>query len=271
MKRLAIVTAVLTLAACHVATAPSGESPPAETPTPTQCTQANLNAIEQLASTSDGSGHGPDIGTTVWANSVEYRLDINNHADKPPLLTPKWCQWVASQANTSASFNCEQAHSDIARQVCQSPRLSELDAQLADTFEKALAQSDSDKHKSTLRAMQRGWIKGRDACWQADNVKQCIIDAYQHRNASLQVQYQLTTAVDHLQYDCEGKQVSVDFYDTTPQFIALREGEQQWLMQRVIAASGAKYQGRNQVFWQKGDSAFVQWQYNTPMQQCTLR
>ena len=271
MKRLALFIAALTLAACQVATAPNANLTSNTEPAVATCSEPQLLAIEQLITTSDGSGHGPDIGSTEWAHSVEYRLDINNHADKPPLLTPKWCQWVASQANTSASFNCEQADSDIARQVCQSPRLSELDAQSADTFEKALAQSDSDKHKSTLRAMQRGWIKGRDACWQADNVKQCIIDAYQHRNASLQVQYQLTTAVDHLQYDCEGKQVSVDFYDTTPQFIALREGEQQWLMQRVIAASGAKYQGRNQVFWQKGDNAFVQWQYNTPMQQCTLR
>jgi uncharacterized protein len=42
-----------------------------------------------------------------------------------------------------------------------------------------------------LKAHQRGWIKGRNECWKADDEKKCMADEYRLRIKELKEKYGL--------------------------------------------------------------------------------
>jgi uncharacterized protein len=89
---------------------------------------------------------------------------------------------TASAAGDSVvlpSFDCTKAGSEAEKMVCADPSLAALDKELARVF--ALAEADSQlvpEVRGQLSAMQRGWIKGRDDCWKADDKRQCVVESY---------------------------------------------------------------------------------------------
>ena len=71
----------------------------------------------------------------------------------------------ASSAGHAAdpSFDCAKAESDAENAVCASEALAELDVETARLYQLAVA-GVSGARLDELKAMQRGWIKGRDGC-----------------------------------------------------------------------------------------------------------
>lgn len=88
------------------------------------------------------------------------------------------------------SFSCKGIREgSMEERICKSPELSALDRLMAKTWKAALEKSGSD---NTLKATQRGWIKGRDECWKEKDHDACIKIQYQQRLSELQATYELT-------------------------------------------------------------------------------
>lgn len=58
------------------------------------CAQAQFVEIEQRLSTTDGWGHGPDVGSAEWQSAVEYLLGVDRNARIPAAGSQAWCQHI---------------------------------------------------------------------------------------------------------------------------------------------------------------------------------
>ena len=96
---------------------------------------------------------------------------------------------VAGFAN-QPSFECSKVKKNSSEGViCASDTLMDLDRELAKVYKEALKKASKD---DMLKAEQRGWIKGRNNCWKADNEAQCMIGEYKTRIAELKKKYHLS-------------------------------------------------------------------------------
>ncbi|MBM7061929.1 MliC family protein [Pseudomonas sp. UL073] len=181
------------------------------------------------------------------------------------LLTLTFCA-AAAQAASGPSFDCAKAQGQVEQQVCSSPELSALDRQMAALYAKAGQQVDAAGLKS-LKATQRGWIKGRDDCWKAADVAQCIRYSYQVRLIELQIQsgsVQAPTAVEFVCGD-NSKPFSAAFYNQLePRAVVITYGNDQSIGIAQPAASGSKYASDGMQFWEHQGEARVDW-YGTAL------
>ena len=78
------------------------------------------------------------------------------------------------------SFDCSKVDSSAEEAICASEDLAMLDQELARLYKLALDDPHlSADQISTLKAMQRGWIKGRNDCWKASvGLETCIAGSY---------------------------------------------------------------------------------------------
>ncbi|MCQ2003682.1 MliC family protein [Rhizobium sp. NRK18] len=180
------------------------------------------------------------------------------------------CLWPISAPAANAaspSFDCTKASHEIETLICGDGGLAALDRKLQDTFRKAVdVVQKMPNHGSALsemKAYQRGWIKGRDDCWKADDKRQCTMDAYRNRIAELQARYVLIKGHAPVFYTCNGNpadEVVATFFDTDPQSVRLERGDTTEIALQAISASGARYEGDFGLqFWIKGDEAMVTW------------
>ena len=170
------------------------------------------------------------------------------------------------------SFDCAKAAGAAETLICKDAALAALDNELATLYPKALANLSPEQLK-TEKAMQRGWIKGRNDCWKAKDLRQCVEENYQQRITELQIkggQLIVPTPVD---YQC-GKNVTLStyFYNEAKRpaaVINLSEGDsqQQVLAYEAPSASGARYEGQNLTFFTKGDDATLE-RYGQPTLTC---
>lgn len=94
-----------------------------------------------------------------------------------------------TEHQSGPSFSCSAVNKGSMEElICQNETLSALDLKLTNTYKQALVKSSNN---STLKAEQRGWIKGRDDCWKSENKTSCLNDSYQERISELQKKYQL--------------------------------------------------------------------------------
>ena len=169
------------------------------------------------------------------------------------------------------SFDCGKAEAgSIEELVCADSALSKLDRTLADVYAAAQAKA-SNEQPPTLRAEQRGWIKGRDECWKSDDRRRCVEDEYQRRIAELQARYRLVAGAGPLVFACEGNpanEVVATFFETDPPTLIAERGDSVSLMYLEPAGSGTKYRGRNETFWEHHGEALVSWGYDAPEMRC---
>ena len=172
------------------------------------------------------------------------------------------------------SFDCAKASGAAETLICKDAALAALDNELATLYPKALANLSPEQLK-TEKAMQRGWIKGRNDCWKAKELRQCVEENYQQRITELQIkggQLMVTTPID---YQCGNKvTLSTYFYNDAKlpaAVINLSEGDsqQQVLAYEVPSASGARYEGQNLSLFTKGDEASLE-RYGQPALNCTV-
>jgi len=167
------------------------------------------------------------------------------------------------------SFDCAKAQSSAEEAVCSSDALAALDLELARLYEAASGGPNMDADGlATLKATQRGWIKGRDACWTSDmGVPLCTANEYAFRISELRQGYADARAEEGaslgpVPYRCDGREdtISATFVNTLEPMVVLRWGENAVVLPQVVAASGAKYAsdawyGGPALFWTKGREA----------------
>jgi uncharacterized protein len=172
------------------------------------------------------------------------------------------------------SFACEKVEAgSIEELICQDSRLSELDRTLSAVYAQASGKA-TNEHPPVLRAEQRGWIKGRDDCWKSDDRKACVEDEYRRRIAGLQARYRLLPGTGPFTWVCDGNpanEVIATFFPTDPPTLVAEHGDSTSLMYIQRSASGAKYQGRNETFWEHQGEALITWGYGAPAMHCIKR
>jgi uncharacterized protein len=175
---------------------------------------------------------------------------------------------VATMASAQPSFDCSKASSDAEMLICSDPDLGEMDQRLSARYAAAMAAAEAldagqEAAVQELRATQRGWIKGRDECWKADDLRACVAGAYQTREAELVASWMLEAPDAVVSFTCDdnpANEVTVFFFNGASPAIRLEYGDgirAGWL---VPAASGSKYATPfGGMFWQKGDEALFVW------------
>jgi len=169
------------------------------------------------------------------------------------------------------SFDCAKAGSSAEEMVCKDSQLAQLDNELARLYKLAEATPGADSQRmNELRAMQRGWVKGRDDCWKADDKHACVVASYGSRIMELRQGYAHARSADAAGITigpkalaCDGLKfgIGVVFVNAEPPIAQLAWLDQAVTLTRSEAGSGAKYTGSNYsgdyVLWTKGEEALL--------------
>ncbi len=256
---LVIAVATLLLSGCQ-------QSPPATTHSDTAavhvnqqaCHPAILTRVQHYLSAQDAQGHGPDFGSSEWYGSIEHQLGQQGKTSFPQAGTQAWCDSVLTALNVKTSFSCENNPGQAEQAICQSASLAALDTWLQDTYMNALG-NVSGQQEETLKAVQRGWVKDRDACWQATDMSRCVRDQYIERISELQARYALVEPAAQAALACPQERVYVArFFDTPAPAMIIEGGPRTLLLWQTKAASGTRYEGANILYWEHhGDARFV--------------
>ncbi len=172
-----------------------------------------------------------------------------------------------NSSGAGPAFDCKKASGDIENLICSDQQLSALDRKLNQTFRAALAAlkggADASEATKLLKATQRGWIKGRNDCWKADDKRQCTLRLYDLRIADLQARYGLMDARGPFFYECNGNpadEIVATFFETEPATVRLERGDTVVIGVVAISGSGSRYVADHGItFWIKGDDAQVDW------------
>jgi len=91
------------------------------------------------------------------------------------------------------SFDCSKVKKNSSEGlICSSDELMNLDKELATVYKQALPKASKE---DMLKTHQRGWIKGRNDCWKADDEKKCMADEYTLRIKELKEKYGLSPSI----------------------------------------------------------------------------
>ncbi|MFH7564277.1 MULTISPECIES: MliC family protein [Oceanimonas] len=264
MKFILLLLAIPALSAC---------AQQAARPATPLCSPEWAQWVEQRVQTSDGQGHGPDIGSDEWKSVVEFRLNIRGKASVPGRDTQAWCEYIDGIVKQGPSFSCEAVTPGSTEEmICNDAGLATQDRQLAEVYEQAQAKA-ADEHPPTLKASQRGWIKGRNECWKSADQRTCVREQYQLRTAELQARYRLVPARGPFAFSCNGNpanEVVITHFDTEPATLIAEYGDSVSLMYVQPSASGSRYEGRNESFWEHQGEATVRWGYKAPEMTCVI-
>jgi len=202
-----------------------------------------------------------------------------------PLLLAASCAPPPDRASRAAweevvspSFDCGAARSSAQELVCEDTELARLDLRLDSVFALALARAgsmaDAARALPELRAHQRGWVKGRDDCWKAGDLRTCVREAYRRRAAELEAQYMLLEGRPPVFWFCDNDPTNefvTSFYETDPPSARIERGDRTVVALLTPSASGSRYEGPfGIVFWTRGDEAQVDWPQGTSLS-CVVR
>lgn len=177
-------------------------------------------------------------------------------------------------ADPGPSFDCDRAEGTVEELICDDAELAALDRALADVWATVMIRAADNADLPMIKAEQRGWIKGRNDCWKATDVRACVVDVYTRRIAELQATWRL---VDHRRpavYTCAddpANEFVATFFATEPPTVILERGDRAVVCYQERSASGARYTGPDIEFWIKGDEAMLTWGHEAETLVCRLR
>lgn len=181
-------------------------------------------------------------------------------------------------AEDGPSFDCAKVGSSAEELICADPELAALDREMAAVYQSALGVTENldaaaGEATATLKAMQRGWIKGRDECWKSDDLAACVRMSYLQRTAELTIEWMLTEPYTEAAWRCgdtPANEVYVMYFDTALPAIRVEYGDGVAAMMQSSAASGTRYDGSfGRYFWEKGGEATFVWD-DSVAQDCVL-
>jgi uncharacterized protein len=181
---------------------------------------------------------------------------------------------TSSAHATLPSFDCAKAQGAAQLLVCKDDELAALENETARLFKLARdgpSLANDESRKAELIATERGWIKGRDECWKADNLRACVASSYVIRIHELRQGYADARSQDDTGITlgpkavrCSGFEAlfTVTFVNSDPGFAYIGWEDKVHVLTHVLSGSGAKYEGRSEegavLFWNKGDGAIVE-------------
>ncbi|MCB1494826.1 MAG: DUF1311 domain-containing protein [Bauldia sp.] len=125
----------------------------------------------------------------------------------------------SAAAIAAPSFDCSGVEAGSTEElICNDAGLAALDSEMARLYAKIESQTTAEDF-ATIKTMQRGWLKGRDEAWKANDPRQYVADAYKERIAVLSIQAGEVMAPDPVDYTCTGGDFDyliATFYDTDP-------------------------------------------------------
>ena len=77
----------------------------------------------------------------------------------------------------------------------------------------------------TLRAMQRGWISGRDECWKEPDLGACVEKRYLQREAELVAEFMLEPPSETMELICGPRALTVNTFPTALPGLRVEEGD----------------------------------------------
>jgi|GEM_PF-564069 len=187
--------------------------------------------------------------------------------------------WAFASNAAEPAFDCSKAQSSAEKLICSNDDLAALDRELAGVYEDAVGkvkslEAGAEEELSRLKALQRGWVTGRDECWKGEDELSCIRSVYERRIAELTARYQLIEGQAPVFYTCNGNpadEIVATFYPTDPPSARLERGDSTEIVVQGLSGSGARYEGDfGIVFWIKGDEATVDWPQGTSFD-CKVR
>ena len=171
------------------------------------------------------------------------------------LAGPAWAQ-------EGPSFDCSKAESSAEELVCADAELAALDRRVAERFAAALEvirglDTGAEEAEAELRAWQRGWIGGRDECWKAEDLRECVLFSYQSREAELVTEWMLEESVNTVEYICEdNSSFFAMFFATELPSVRIERGDTISTGILSPTGSGARYDANfGEFLWTKGDEA----------------
>ncbi|EBA10427.1 MliC family protein [Sagittula stellata] len=167
------------------------------------------------------------------------------------------------------AFDCGKASGTVEEMICANDGLAELDREMARLYGLAVNDPDLGQERlDRLKAMQRGWIKGRNDCWKADSVEGCVAENYAMRMHELRLGYGNTRSDDEagitigpLAFVCGGLKagISAVFVNGAEGLVSLRWDDRSLALTQAVSGSGARYEGESfdgiYEFWTKGPEA----------------
>jgi uncharacterized protein len=211
-------------------------------------------------------------------SSVLFFREINHQHEKVTmrfirLVKPGSCRSLVLLAGillaapafaAKPAFNCAKADGEVEELICSNDELAALDHKIADVYKAAMKNLPADEQK-TEKAYQRGWIKGRNDCWKADDIEDCVRFSYESRITELQIKSGQMEVPEPVYYQCgdthalEDTVIAVFYKDSQLPAAVLTKGDEQVIALRSPSASGAKYEVQNVTFWEKSGEAQVSW------------
>ncbi|WP_191090040.1 MliC family protein [Histidinibacterium aquaticum] len=167
-------------------------------------------------------------------------------------------------AQEGPSLDCAAAESSAEELICEDDALAALDRRLAERFSAALAAAEgldagAEEAAAELRATQRGWIGGRDECWQTDGLRSCVEAAYLRREGQLVALWMLEEPAATATYLCAAEgplELTALYFDTELPSARLEWGDRVDAATLTPAASGSRYEGSFGTFlWDRGEEA----------------
>jgi uncharacterized protein len=235
------------------------------------CGEQWMTEVDDLLISGDGSGHGPDLGSQEWQSVIEFKLGVRSYSDKPDRSTQDWCRYIDEHLKQhtlhTPSFACNEVRAgSMEAVICDSAALSRLDRRLNSVYKKIV----KEPHSKQLKAEQRGWIKGRNACWKSSDSTHCLKQSYIHRIAELEARFALVTSSGHTTYLCNDKLLSVFYYDTQPPSIVAEFNDSEKLMFIDNSASDTHYRGGDYHLKVQSNVAILTWGYYQQPIQCKV-
>lgn len=193
---------------------------------------------------------------------MKYRMNTLN-IEPMKLLALVFFSAVDAYSPTFAAvpaFDCNKADHEIEKLICADDELAAMDLQMANVFKQSL-QAGTEAALNQLRVTQRGWVKGRNDCWKADDKRDCVQTNYEMRITELQITYGLVEVPDAVAFDCAGKgaMTAVFYQKTQKPAVVLTRFSDQAIAYIGRSGSGSKYDGQDVIFWEKGGEAMVTW------------
>lgn len=165
---------------------------------------------------------------------------------------------VATSATGKPSFDCARADGQAQQLICSDSELAAIDREL-DRLHRLVEGGASEVEARS------GWNRARDECWKADDLRQCVAEAYAARIHAVRLgnAERLGTggglSVGPIAFDCGSERLAVTFVNSEPGLVHLSERERVVTLPRAPSASGARYAGRVDgeawEFWNKGNDA----------------
>lgn len=183
--------------------------------------------------------------------------DKTTAADSTAVRTP-----VAAAPAFNPSIDCGSTLRDIEKVVCGDTALSSLDQKLGIVYSEAEARQGLPA-PAWFVDEQRNWSVTRDACTANSSARACLDSAYTRRIAAIQATSLLVPTKGPVTYSCplngDHGEVVAMFADTDPPTVILERGDKSVVAYFVKTASGARYEGANVTFTDKGGVVQVNW------------